>query len=394
MTELLKNKAGGTLIAALATIGVCDIAFGLTFQLQPLLLEAQGVPAWLIGLNVAMGPLGILLIGPFLPRLISHYGSKSIAVLAILTIATALLAMSLLPPLYWWFLFRFFLGMAIGTLFTVSETWMVAISNEENRGRIMGIYTSMLSVTFAIGPMLLPFTGIQGIWPWAICIVCVLAGLLPLLLVNIREVSEEGGKGSVLGVLKKQPLLFACIGAATLFDGVLISFFTIYGTKHGLPLGEASTLLGTGIIAGVVFFYPLGLWADRWSKNGVVMLCSLATIAAAFAMIALINTPAIWLVMIVLSTSAFGVYVVALAMIGDAFKGKDVVAGSAAVAAMWGMGGIIGPPIAGRLIDAFGYDVFPYVLAGFYTLLTLLLLLNGGRVLRHVEALDTAPTPR
>jgi MFS family permease len=382
MNQQAKSRTGGTLIAALATIGVCDVAFGLTFQLQPLLLEAQGIPAWLIGVNAAMGPLGILMIGAFLPRIIAALGSKPVSVLAIITIAVALLAMALLPPLYWWFLFRFFLGMATGTLFTVSETWMTAISTDQNRGRIMGIYTSMLSVTFAIGPMLLPFTGINGLLPWLICIACVLAGLLPLLFVDIREVSDEGGKGSVAGVLKRQPILFACIAAATLFDGVLISFFTIYGTKHGLPLGTASTLLGTGIIAGVVFFYPLGLWADRWSKNGVVMICSLATIGAALAITPLINTPAIWLVMITLSTSAFGVYVVALAMIGDAFKGRDVVAGSAAVAAMWGLGGIIGPPIAGRLIDAFGYDAFPYVLAGFYTLLTLTLALNGGRVLR------------
>jgi MFS family permease len=383
MNQRTKSNTGGTLIAALATIGVCDVAFGLTFQLQPLLLEAQGIPAWLIGINAAMGPLGILLIGPLLPKIIATYGSKPVAVLAIFTIAMALLAMALLPPLYWWFLFRFFLGMATGTLFTVSETWMTAISTDQNRGRIMGIYTSMLSVTFAVGPMLLPFTGINGLLPWLICVACVLAGLLPLLFVKIREVSDEGGKGSVAGVLKQQPLLFACIAAATLFDGVLISFFTIYGTKSGLPLGTASTLLGTGIIAGVLFFYPLGLWADRWSKNGVVMLCSISTIIAALAIVPLINTPLIWPVMILLSTSAFGVYVVALAMIGDAFKGRDVVAGSAAVAAMWGLGGIIGPPIAGRLIDAFGYGVFPYVLAGFYALLTHTLASNGGRVLKH-----------
>ena len=66
----------GTLIAAMATVGVCDVAFGLTFQLQPLILEAMGIPAWIIGINAAMGPLGILLIGPFLPRIIAGFGGK------------------------------------------------------------------------------------------------------------------------------------------------------------------------------------------------------------------------------------------------------------------------------------------------------------------------------
>jgi hypothetical protein len=41
---------------------------------------------------------------------------------------------------------------------------------------------------------------------------------------------------------------------------------------------------------------------------------------------------------------------------------------------------MIGPPIAGRVIDSFGINSFPVVLAGFYALLLLGLLLQGGRV--------------
>jgi len=64
------------------------------------------------------------------------------------------------------------------------------------------------------------------------------------------------------------------------------------------------------------------------------------------------------------------------------FKGKDMVAASATVAAMWGLGGIIGPPIAGTVIDNFSINAFPLVLAGFYALLLLGLLAQGGRVAR------------
>ena len=79
MTSANKNILNGTLIAALATVGVCDIAFGLTLQLQPLLMEARGIPAWLIGLNTASGACGILLAGPFLPRIIARLGGKRVA---------------------------------------------------------------------------------------------------------------------------------------------------------------------------------------------------------------------------------------------------------------------------------------------------------------------------
>jgi MFS family permease len=380
MTTAKSTVVSGTLVAALATVGVCDVAFGLTLQLQPLLMDALGIPAWLIGLNTAAGALGVLLAGPVLPRLIAAAGARRVAFVSIITIIVCLAAMALLPPPWWWFAFRFFMGAAIGALFTVSEAWVLTIATDQNRGRLMGIYTSMLSVTFAVGPTLLPFTGIDGLLPWIICIVFVCGGLIPLALVKVNEANENGEHGSIVNAFVRAPILFACIGAATIFDSVIISFFSIFAQRNGLPLASASAMLSAGIVSGVICFYPLGLWADRWSKNGVILICTVVTIVAALLIGSFITTPFIWPLVILIFNGAFGVYVVALAMMGDMFKGKDMVAASAGTAAMWGLGGMIGPPIAGRIIDSFGINSFPLVLAGFYTLLLLGLLSQGGRV--------------
>ena len=376
----LDNRA--ILVTALATVGICDVAFGLTLQLQPLLMEARGIPAWLIGLNATMGAIGILAIGPFLPNLVARFGSKTVATVAIIAIVATLLIMPAVSPPYWWFPLRFLMGMAIGSLFAVSETWILSIATEQNRGRLMGIYTSMLSVTFATGPMILPWTGIEGWTPWLICAVCVALGLLPLSTLNAREVAEEGGKGGFLDVLRRAPVLFGCIAAATVFDNILISFFTIFAERNGVELSRASWLLGVGIIAGVAFFYPIGMLADRWSKPGTVLVTALLTILAALALKPMLATFWAWPLVIVFITAAFGVYVVALAVIGDLFKGKDMVAASAAVAAMWGVGGIIGPPVAGRLIDLYSINVFPPVLAGIYVLVVAGLAVNRFQIAR------------
>ncbi len=372
----------GTLIAALATIAACDVAFGLTFQLLPLLLEQRGVPAWLIGVNAAMGPLGILLAGPMLPGIIARFGGKQVAATAILCILLCLLVMPLVPPLWWWFPLRFALGVATGSLFTISEMWMLTISNDRNRGRIMGVYTSVLSVTFAVGPLILPITGIEGLMPWLISAVFVALGYLPLLFVGVQDVDRDDTGGGYRKVIATAPLLFACICTATLFDSVMMSFFTIFATRNGVPLDTASRALGVGIIVGVFFFYPLGLWADRWSKPGVIAICAIVTIIAALLIGPLVTTWAIWPLTIVMSCTGFGVYVVALALIGDIFRGKDMIAASAAVAGMWGVGGIIGPPIAGRMIDIFGVNAYGPIIAGFYALLLMALAFSRGRFVR------------
>jgi MFS family permease len=177
-------------------------------------------------------------------------------------------------------------------------------------------------------------------------------------------------------------VLFGCIAAATVFDSILISFFTIFAERNGVELARASWLLGVGIIAGVAFFYPIGMLADHWSKPGTVLVTALLTIFSALALKPMLDTIWAWPLVIVFVTAAFGVYVVALAVIGDLFKGKDMVAASAAVAAMWGVGGIIGPPIAGRLIDLYTINVFPPVLAGIYVLVVAGLAVNRFQIAR------------
>jgi MFS family permease len=380
----ISGRNFNNIVASFAAIAACDIAFGLTLQLQPLLMEAEQIPARTIGAMVSMGPLGILLAGPFLPRIIAKFGSKSVAVVAVATILALLFVFKLTSPLYAWFALRFAFGIAVGSLFTVSETWVLTFSNDQNRGRIMGLYTSMLSVTFGLGPVLLPFTGIQGWLPWIIGAICVAISFAPLFFVKIVDTPESKQHGNVWTVLRLQPLIFSCAIAATMFDSIMVSFFTIFGIRNGLELEKASTILGFGIIACVFFYYPLGILADRWSRSGVIVVCSCVTVVAALFLTPAINTIMIWPLVLLLCVSAFGVYVVAMAAIGDAFKGPDLVAASAAISATWGVGGLVGPSAAGSVIDFFGAAAFPILLSAIYVCLSLGLATNRWHIVRRV----------
>lgn len=373
----------GIIVAALATVGACDIAFGLTLQLIPLLMNQHGWPAWAIGLNAAMGPIGILLAGPFLPRIIARVGTRQVVLIIIAMLVVSLAAISSLP-VWMWFPLRFFFGLSTGALFVVSEAWILSAATEENRGRVMGIYTSLLSVTFATGPLILPWTGINGFLPWGIGIVCILLAMLPLAFVKVTDddFKSREGSGSFFGFVRRAPMLLCAVAAATLFDNVLISFFTIYGMSHGLDLSVASRVLGIGIIGNLLLSYPLGWLADHWSRKAVLFLSAAITVLLSLSLLVTITHWSIWPIMMVLAPMAFATYVVSLATMGDTFKGPDLMAGTAAVASMWGVGGLIGPPVAGAAIDLVGMGAMPLTLAGFYVLLIIALALTGGRLVR------------
>ncbi len=372
------------MIAAIATVVSCDIAFGLTYQLLPLILHAQGVPAWLIGVNAAMGPLGLLLAGPFLPAMIHKFGAKRLVFTAILVIILVLLCFAAHLPFIFWFPLRFCLGIAIGMLFTVSEVWIINASNENNRGLVMGLYTSALSISFAVGPLIVPYTGIDGWLPWAIGMACVACAALPLMTVNVSGDSTEKSHGFI-EAFRRAPILYAAIATAAIFDNIIISFFTIYGMGRGLSLSNASEILGLAIISGSLLFFLLGMLGDRFGRNRVVVICVGLTILNAALLMVLITTSFALAQTIILITTAFGIYVLSLAIVGDVFKGPDVVAGSAGVAAMWGFGGLIGPPAAGAAIDAFGFNAMPVTIIVLYAILFTALMLNGGKLVRQTE---------
>jgi MFS family permease len=361
MTGQVQARPLGNLVAAIATVACCDIAMGLTLQLLPLLMA-----------------------GPLLPMVIGGLGSRRVVLVVVGVIITCLALFAATSSLWLWFPLRLLFGIFTGTLFTVSESWVLTFATDENRGRIMSLYVSVLAVTFSVGPLILPFTGMDGWLPWLIGMGCVSLSILPLAFVRVSDdafkVEEKGG---FLRVVRRAPMLLVAMGAATLFDNVLISFFTIFAQRSGLELDVASRVLGLAIIGNTLLFYPMGLLADRWSRLGVIVITAILTVVASLALIPLVATWAVWPLMILLTASAFGVYVVGLAVVGDSFKGSDVVAGSAAVAAMWGVGGLIGPPVAGAAIDAFGTNAMPATLAFFYLVMLSGLAITGGRLVRE-----------
>ena len=376
----------GNLVAAIAAVASCDIALGLTLQLLPLLMEKQGVAAWVIGLNAAMGPIGILMAGPFLPYVLGNVGTKRAAFIIIALLIAILIAIKL-SPFWMWFPLRFLFGICTGALVTISEAWVLTYAGDGNRGRVMGFYTSVLAVSFSVGPLIIPWTGIEGWLPWMIGIVCIILAALPMAFVKVdRDDFRQTRSGSFFAFVRKAPLLLFAVCAATLFDNVLISFFTIFGLRNGLDLDVASRILGVGIICNVFMFYPMGWLADHWSRRGVVVLTASLSVLLSLSLIILIDHWLIWPATVLLTASAFGVYVVALATMGDAFKGPDVMAGAAAIAAMWGIGGLIGPPIAGLAIDIFGINAMPVTLASFYVILLTGLFFSGGKLVRETAS--------
>jgi MFS family permease len=374
------NAANTTLLFAILALGCCNIAIGLMVQMVPLNLEAAGVPARLIGMNTALGQLGVTISGLLLPAVTRRFSSKPVVLLAMGLLLVTMLAFAATKPLWWWFAVRFANGFAIAAMFTLTETWITVAAGHQRRARVMGIYTTVLTGTFGVGPFIVAWTGFQSIVPWLVAAGCLLPGLFGAGFIKAENPHEDDKGESFLTILRKAPTLYICIIATTTFEAITLSFFTIYGVRSGLSFETASKVLGTGIIACVALYYPIGQLADRWSRNGTAVACAVLSVVFCVATAFTITQPAIWPITILLRAVAFGVYLVAITAIGDSFKGHELVSASALVAIAWGVGGMAGPPLVGLMIDQFGIGILPWVMASCYVAAVVALAWNGWRI--------------
>jgi MFS family permease len=374
-----KNQTAN-IVAAIATLGCCNLAIGLMTQLIPLVMESQGYSARMIGFNAAVGQLGVFICGLALPGVLRRINSKPIVVGSILILASTLAAFAYSDPVYTWYVIRFINGFGIAALFTLSETWITMAAGSAKRARVMGIYTTVLTGTFGASPFIISFTGFNSPLPWLIGAACMVPGLIAVLMVHASKLDATESGGSFLGVLRKAPVIYICILSATMFEALSLSFFSIYAMRNGIDFATANQILGTGIAGCMLFFFPIGQLADRWSRGATATVCSIVAIAFAILTALTITNPAIWPVTILLRAGAFGVYIVAISSIGDTFKGTELVRAGALIAMCWGVGGIAGPPVAGAVIDTFGINTLPWMLMTCYSVAFIALWSNGWRM--------------
>ena len=369
------------LCAAIGAITVFGFAFGLMFPLLSLVMDKNGVSPKVIGYNTAMQPLGMLFASLVVIHLTRRFGTKPVAIAAAIFTATLIVTYPFLPIFWGWFAMRFIQGFAIAILFSVSEAWVVESATGPARSRIMALYTGILSLSFGLGPGLISLTGIDGLLPFGIGAVFLLAGTVPMLFYR-QTASFAPDKGSstltIFGFARAAPILIAAVGMFAIIDAANLGLLPVYGVKKGLSQETAALMLTAFIVGNVVLQFPIGWLADHWSKRGVMSICALATAMGSALVPWAFGTWLIWPVLVVTGAASAGIYTLALAELGERFSGHELVAGTAAFSAVWGGAALLGALLGGWAIERFGPDGLPYAIAAVFVVFIAMIALRAS----------------
>ena len=370
----LTQGQGRALLAIITCISAVGLSLGLTIPLVSLNLDSRGVDSEWIGLMAAMPAFGILIASPIVPALVNRLGARTALVGAIATGAASVLALPLFDHYGFWLLARMVMGAADALLFTVSETWINQIAEERNRGRLVALYITVLSTCFGLGPSLIALTGSQGVFPLLLAGLIFSCSALPLWWADTGlSLEAESPSFGVLGFFRLAPTVSAAVLLFSFLDGSGISLLPLFGLRHGYSEAIAAIMVSVMIGANIVLQYPLGWLADRFDRERLLAACGVGFTASALLLPWAVQSWLLWPVLILLGISAGGVYTLAMILVGQRFRGVELVTANAAFGVLWGIGSLLGPLCAGLGMAVFDPDGLPltWVILGVIFLLLL-----------------------
>lgn len=355
-----------SLVAVIASISVVGVTFGITTPLLSMLMEGMGASRTIIGFNAAMPAVAAILLAPVLPRLIARTGQRPFMLMALAGVLATLVAFPLWPSIPAWFVIRFLMGAAATALFIVSETWINQLATERTRGRVIAVYSTVLSLGLVIGALVLPVTGIEGWAPFlAAAGMTALAGI-PLVFAG-RQMAPMAAHeaGDVLRYVRAAP---DAIGAAFLMGVLYFGIFSLlplYGLALGFDTASAARMVAVAGSGLVVCPLLVGWLADRMDRARLLRVLVISMVVSALllpsAMGVMLPRSAL---LFIIGGGLIGLYTLGLTLLGQRFQGGRLAAANGAFVLMFGVGEMVGPPVMGAVMDLLPPHGFAWAVAG------------------------------
>ena len=378
--EFTNAKGAMTTAPGMAMISLSAIALGAAFSgylpLIALWMETLEVSFRDIGIISGISALGIICSAYFAPYLAQRYSY-------VFTINIGLIIAAIMTVLFRytenyaaWLAIRFIGGLGLGLHWVLTEAWLAKIVSDHGRTRVMAIYTTAISVGFAVGPGVIWLFGFTTLTPFYIIAAFLVIAALPIYTLRRHEPkAESSSRGSPLLLLRRAPTVAsACIVAGGV-DLALISLVpAMVARSPGAEPVLALSLVPAMALGTMLLQYPIAMMADRYGLRKVSII--IATTGLSFCSLLPFFLDLIIVAIGVAFLGAglvYGLYSIGLAMLSKRFTGGDIIAANAGFVIIFEAANLIGPGIAGVLLDLnirLGLPIFMISMGVFYLVIS------------------------
>jgi len=377
MTSTVQSFLGNnykTYIVLFLCALIIGIKLGTLIPLLSLILESRGYSNTEIGFNVVAQPLAVILFVRVTPIIIHKIGlAKSIIIAQVFTIILYF-TFPVFDTLTSWFVIRFIIGFAGALAWNAFDTWMLSMADDTNRGKIVTIYNTVFVTGFALGPMVLYITGIDGWLPFIVISALSFIAIIPLVTLEIDDPELPEKKTlPVLATIIAAPTIFGAAILCGLDDVMFVSFFPIFMIKNQFAQEIALQYVTITLVGGVMCQPLIGVMLDRFNKrilmNSAVIITFICPIIFSFY---LDNFYVMAVSCFIWGGAASGLFSISLTMLGERYSASQVAGATAILVMVFECGSLAGPVVGGRIMDMFGPMGFIYTITSFTFLFLLI----------------------
>jgi MFS family permease len=347
------TTAPGMVMISLSAVAL-GAAFGGYLPLISLWMETFNISFQRIGIVCGISALGIVCSAYFAPRFATKYGYVLTINIGLIIAAITSVAFRFTDNYTLWLILRFICGLGLGLHWVLTEAWLASIVTENYRTRVMAIYATAMSIGFAVGPIVIWIFGALSIIPFLI-----IGGLLILSIVPIAKLkgyepkSSKSHTASPLILIRKAPTVASACVVVGSVDLAMISLLPamITRTPEAAPI-LALIIVPAMAIGATILQYPVAILADKYGlrKIGVIT----ASTGLLFASLIPFFLSSIFVTLLLAFLGAglvYALYTIGLAMLSKRFSGSQIVAANAGFVIIFELSNLIGPWIAGFLLD-------------------------------------------
>ncbi|MEM0922011.1 MAG: MFS transporter [Pseudomonadota bacterium] len=371
----------------IATMAVVSVAVAYASPMFALLIERAGYSGGANGLSASLTALMMILAAPVLPGLLARVGLIPLVLGAGVLAAVMMLVVPVIEALWWWTFLRMGLGLVVVGMFFATEYWLVETSPGARRGRIVAIYSVVVSGSYALGPLALERVGFETYLTYALPAAVILAGMAPIWFgrQNAPKPREEPAAtpAETLGYFRSDPLIMWGVVLFGMIEFGAMGLLSVWALRSGLAESLALGLLAWMALGSMLFQYPLGWAADRYDRRRLLALAGGVSMVAPLILMAGVGLEAALIAAVVLwGGMAVSLYSLALTELGARYDGPRLAAGTAAVVLAYGFGAFIAPASFGWAMDLVPPDGLLWAAALVALLYTLLALIRIALVPR------------
>ena len=339
-----------------------------------IIMLGNGLQATLLGVRASMEDFGttitgVVMSGYFIgliagcnivPKVIGRVGHvRTFGALASLASTSILVQAVFINPWVWWAM-RLVTGFAYAGIFIVAESWLNEAAENGTRGKLLSFYMIVSLGGMAGGQMLLNLFHPSGFELFLLVSLLISFAVIPILLSTARapqfDVMEHIG---VIQLYRVSPLGVFGMFITGMSIGAFFGMGAVYATEVGLSVKDVSFFMGTLILGGFLFQYPLGWLSDCYGPIKVIILSCASGAAVSFiAMNFEAEGIVFYMIVATVGGLAMPLYSLCCVHTNDYLTPIQMVAASGTLVLLSATGAAVGSPITAFAMDILGPQAF------------------------------------